>query len=567
MTKQKTSLNKIYTIVTGQKQRAVILFCVTLLVAVCETLSFSLLVPLLGIIVNDGRISGIGKFILPVLNRFPKENGFWIILFLFGILIFFKSVLLIFHSYLKSIFVWCLGELWTNQVMMKYMKSPYTFFIKKKQGTLLHNILKEPATAAKALLQCIQFMTQTILALALFILLLVTNWKITISLLLFGLAVSIPALRKTKNFSSQAGKLRISLSQKLSVLANENISGFSIVKAFSLENLREEMFRSINKKTRDIRVKIDLLRAIPTPIGELLAIMALIGYIALLNFYLGVDIRQIIPVLGLFAVVARRLINTCAGLFMQRMSVYYSIPSMMLLHDLLYCDVGTEVLEQGEEFNKLKTDILLDHITFGYNTDHYIFNDMKINIPRGEMTAFVGPSGAGKTTIIGLLLGFLKPIKGDICINDKSLSNYSLSSWRSRIGYVSQDTFLFNVSIKENIRMGKPKALDEEIIEAAKKSAIHDFIMTLPKDYDTEVGDRGARLSGGQRQRIAIARAILRNPDIYIFDEATSALDNESEKLIQKSIESLSKEKTVVVIAHRLSTIENADNTYDLKKM
>jgi len=166
-----------------------------------------------------------------------------------------------------------------------------------------------------------------------------------------------------------------------------------------------------------------------------------------------------------------------------------------------------------------------------------------------------------------LLMGFLKPTHGEILVDNRPLQEYSLKSWRSRLGYVSQDIVIFNTSIKENIRMGKVDANDEEIERAVKKAAIHDFIVSLPKGYNTRVGDRGMKLSGGQKQRIAIARAILRDPDIYIFDEATSSLDNESEKRIQKSIEELSKEKTVFVIAHRLSTIENADVVYDLGQM
>jgi ABC-type multidrug transport system fused ATPase/permease subunit len=185
-------------------------------------------------------------------------------------------------------------------------------------------------------------------------------------------------------------------------------------------------------------------------------------------------------------------------------------------------------------------------------------------IPKGKMTAVIGPSGIGKTTIADLVIGLLEPTTGEIVVNGRSLQEYNLRSWRNRLGYVSQDTVIFNTSVKENIRIGKIDAGDEEIENAAKGAAIFDFVMSLPRGFQTEVGDRGVKLSGGQRQRIAIARAILRDPDLYIFDEATSALDHESERLIQKSIEEVGQDKTVLVIAHRLSTIENADVVYDV---
>lgn len=201
-----------------------------------------------------------------------------------------------------------------------------------------------------------------------------------------------------------------------------------------------------------------------------------------------------------------------------------------------------------------------EHVTFTYDeTEEAVLQDINIHIDAGKSIALVGPSGGGKSTICSLLPRFYDVKSGSIKIDGQDVRELTLESLRKAIGIVQQDVYLFTGSIKENIAYGKPGASDEEIIEAAKKANIHDFIMGLPDGYDTFVGERGTRLSGGQKQRISIARVFLKDPRILILDEATSALDNESERHIQKSLEELAKNRTTITIAHRLSTIRNAD--------
>ena len=200
-----------------------------------------------------------------------------------------------------------------------------------------------------------------------------------------------------------------------------------------------------------------------------------------------------------------------------------------------------------------------EDVCFSYNNDETVLDHVDIHIDAGKAIALVGPSGGGKTTICSLLPRFYDVTNGAIKIDGKDIRTLSLHSLRKAIGIVQQDVYLFTGTVKENIAYGKPHASDEEIIEAAKKANIHDFIMGLPDGYDTYVGERGTRLSGGQKQRISIARVFLKDPKILILDEATSALDNESERHIQKSLEELAKNRTSITIAHRLSTIRNAD--------
>lgn len=214
----------------------------------------------------------------------------------------------------------------------------------------------------------------------------------------------------------------------------------------------------------------------------------------------------------------------------------------------------------AKPLKNVKGNVCYEDVSFHYSDDDTpVLSHVSFDIPAGKSIALVGPSGSGKTTICSLLPRFYDVTEGRVTIDGNDVRKLTLESLRSQIGLVSQDVYLFGGSIKDNIAYGKPDATMDEIVDAAKKANIHDFIMELPDKYDTFVGERGTRLSGGQKQRISIARVFLKNPPVLILDEATSALDNESERFIQKSLEELAKDRTTITIAHRLSTIRNAD--------
>ena len=228
--------------------------------------------------------------------------------------------------------------------------------------------------------------------------------------------------------------------------------------------------------------------------------------------------------------------------------------------DVMETEPEIEDAPDAQPLENVKGRVCYEDVSFHYSDDDTpVLSHVSIEIPAGKSIALVGPSGSGKTTICSLLPRFYDVTGGKITIDGKDVRTLTLKSLRSQIGMVQQDVYLFAGTIRDNIAYGKPGASMAEIIEAAKRANIHDFIQELPDGYDTYVGERGARLSGGQKQRISIARVFLKNPPILILDEATSALDNESERWIQQSLEELSKDRTTITIAHRLSTIRGAD--------
>jgi ATP-binding cassette subfamily B protein len=254
-----------------------------------------------------------------------------------------------------------------------------------------------------------------------------------------------------------------------------------------------------------------------------------------------------------------RLIPATNGIGNQVMTLASCLPSVNIVYEMIH--QPTKIIPEGSKVLKIFSGaISFENVWFKYDgSSEYLLRDINFSIDKNKVTAIVGSSGNGKTTLLNLLLRLQNWNKGEITLDSTNISEFTLSSYLSKIGYVGQETFMFNDTIKENIRFGMQNCSNKMIIESAKLANAHEFIMNTEDGFDTVVGDAGVKLSGGQRQRIAIARAILKKPEILVFDEATSSLDSISEKKVQSTINKVSRYTTIVIVAHRLSTIQNAD--------
>ena len=366
--------------------------------------------------------------------------------------------------------------------------------------------------------------------------------------------------------SVKFGKRRLRLMQEASAQVSDSFAGALQVKLFDLyRSLRERLDRRLSRLAV-IETQFFMLAEIPLQSTELVVIAIVSGVILFLRPGMDGDLAGFVPMAGFFIIAGQRLMSNTNRLITKRMKIASFIPSLLLIDDHLKNTPEREALNQGAELGAIDADIVFQDVSFSHANGTKVFDGLTLPLPKGRVTAIVGPSGSGKSTLANLLLGLLLPTSGDIRVGGVPLSDYSLASLRRHIGYVSQESWMFNGTVHDNIACGRPDSTDEEIMEAARRANAHEFIQALPDGYGTEVGERGAQLSGGQKQRLAIARVILRRPGLFIFDEATSALDHESEKLIQESIDSLAGEATVVIIAHRLTTVQNADAIYALDR-
>ena len=339
----------------------------------------------------------------------------------------------------------------------------------------------------------------------------------------------------------------------------DTLSGIRVVQSFANEDLEREKFKKSNHAF--LLSKNDNYHCMGSFMSSNLFFQGLMYLITLV--YGGYLIAR-----GQMQAADLAMYALYIGIFISPIQILVELVEMMqkgLSGFRRFLDVMETVPEiqdapDAVDLTNVKGRVCYEDVSFHYSDDDTtVLSNVSIEIPAGRSVALVGPSGSGKTTICSLLPRFYDVTAGRITIDDQDIRHLTLKSLRSQIGMVQQDVYLFSGTIRDNIAYGKPDASDEEIIAAAKRANIHDFIMELPQQYETFVGERGARLSGGQKQRISIARVFLKNPPILILDEATSALDNESERKIQKSLEELSKNRTTITIAHRLSTIKGSD--------
>lgn len=557
-------ISKLYTpisIFRIYKYSALVLLLVMLVSAFSESLSLGMMVPFLETILknNDGSEVSL-KYLLPVLNYFPDHYRLMLIGVLIGTLILIKNIFNILKTWISSMFTLRFRELWMGKIMEKYIHAEYLFLLFQKQGVLLNNLIAETARAAKLLQRIIEFFSNMILAVFLYGLLLLVNWRITLAITIVAGGIVFLIRKVTYRYSLNVGNKHLAFSQEINAIAAENISAVRQIKIFSLENESIKKFSGkLNQLFRMI-LKFRVVNDLPNPVAESLVVIGFVFTLFYFQYINKSSLVGIIPTLALFFMVSRRFVPVVSTLYAEWMNILFFLPSLKLVHNLYVSDIGVEALESGKSINELKGDIIFDNVCFAYPNSVPFFNGLSLTIPKGKITAIVGPSGAGKSTIVDLLVGFLKNQKGSILINGSDLKEINLKSWRRLVGYISQDVFLFNASVRENILAGKSDASEEEIIDAAKKANADEFIRRLPQRYDTVLGDRGLTVSGGERQRIAIARVMIRNPEVLIFDEATSALDSETEEFIQKTINALiTEKKTVIIIAHHLTMVKNAD--------
>ncbi|EKU97431.1 ABC-type multidrug transport system, ATPase and permease component [Leptolyngbya sp. PCC 7375] len=344
------------------------------------------------------------------------------------------------------------------------------------------------------------------------------------------------------------------------------INGIRTVHASGTQDFERKRFYAAAQQIHDSQLAVINLSALVRPLIEGLGVTLLVGMVVI-SFSLLIARGQLkaAELLTFLFVLIRTtpLISSLNGI---RVGFLSSQGALHSVNDLLRRDDKPYFQDGHQEFHRLERSIDFVSVDFSYNPGEPILHDITLSIKRGETTALVGASGAGKTTLADLIPRFYDPTRGRILIDGVDLNELKINSFRKRMAIVSQDTFIFNTTVAENLAYGVEDINDTDIIEATKAANALEFIQELPQGFETILGNRGVRLSGGQRQRIAIARALLRNPEILILDEATSALDSVTEKLIQDSLEKLSKGRTVIAIAHRLSTIANADKVVVMEK-
>jgi subfamily B ATP-binding cassette protein MsbA len=439
------------------------------------------------------------------------------------------------------------------------------YFAKTKSGELVNIITTELERLKTAFGGVAFVITRCLVGVVYVSTLLLLSWQLTLlAVILFSLlAVGLSTLNvrvREESFEISAA------SGHFTSTAVEFINGSRTIQAFAAQEFERKRFYQSSSRVAESLIKITRLMSLVKPLSESIATAILVSLI--LMAFNGILIGKSLPVASLltFFFVLFRLVPTLQDVNGTRVVLSGLLGASVNVKELLRTD-NKDYFSSGHlEFSGLKRAINLVSVDFGYEPENLVLHDISLTIERGKMTALVGGSGAGKTTLADLIPRFYDPTRGTILIDGVDLKSYEIKSLRQKLAIVSQDTFIFNANVRDNIAYALEGVEETEILEAARQAYALEFIQQLPEGFDTQLGDRGVRLSGGQRQRLAIARALLRDPEILILDEATSALDSVSERLIQESLEKLSVGRTVIAIAHRLSTIARADQVVVLEQ-
>lgn len=552
------------------KYKIALLLCIMVAGSFLELLGVAVFQPFVNIIMMPDSIQE-NPYLARIYQMFgcSTTESFLTVVAL-GIIVIYvvKNVYLWVEQNLIMKFTYGMQQKLSTRLLTTYLSEPYTFHLNKNIAELQRSMQEDTGLFTQVLMHTLQLVAEVVVCIVLGVYLFTVSNSITV--VIVGLLILCVVLftKITKRFTEQLGKEAQVYKGKLYQWVNQSLGGVKEVKVLN----REEFFVSSYKKYYGLYIKgvriNRLLSITPKYMVEAVCMTGLlIAIIIKLNFGHG-ELENFIPQLATFAVAAFRLLPSVGRINEHVNNILYAVPSV----DLIYGDLkGIEDYQEskGEEEGKewsFEHGITAKHITYAYpNTDTNVLEDANCVIPKGKTVAFIGSSGAGKTTMADIILGLLAPQRGKILVDDIDVFK-NLTMWHHQIGYIPQVIYLSDDTIQNNIAFGiHEDQIDEEAVRTAlKKAQLAEFVDTLPDGLDTIVGDRGVRLSGGQRQRIGIARALYHDPEILVLDEATSALDNETETAVMEAIESLQGSKTMIIIAHRLTTIQNADIIYEV---
>jgi subfamily B ATP-binding cassette protein MsbA len=446
-----------------------------------------------------------------------------------------------------------------NTLYLHYLELPVEYYNEARSGTLLSRITNDVSLVRGAIANGFaQAIRQTLLVIAYLAAVLTANWK----LFLITLLVAPPSLYLIGNIGRRLRRYSTRSQERMGDLTGalqETITGVRVIKGFNLERLMGDRFRRVNQAYTNAMIRMTRTGSLAPPLTEILG--ATVGIVIL---YIGG--RDIVRGTGMdagrflmFLVAIFALMQPIRTLSQVNIQIQEGLAAAARIFNVL--DTKPSLSEKPDAIAMPAEirEIRFDDVSFSYVPGRPVLASVSFVAPAGSMVAVVGPSGAGKTTLVDMIPRFYDPLSGSIRLNGIDLRDLSLSGLRSAIGLVTQETILFDDTVEANIALGRPGAGRDEIESAARAANADGFIREMPEGYGTQIGDRGVKLSGGQRQRLAIARAILKNPPILIFDEATSSLDSESEALVQEALDRLVRNRTTFVIAHRLSTVRRAD--------
>jgi len=447
-----------------------------------------------------------------------------------------------------------------DSLYLKIVDLPISFFSEKRKGDLLARMTADVKEVEGSIINSLEGLVREPITIVIFLVsMLIVSVKLTLFVFLFLPIAGFIISAVGKRLKSQSLAAQKENGIFLSFL-EETLGGLKVIKGFNAESKLTQKFTESTNRFKNIMTTVLHRKGLASPFSEFLGVAVVItvlwyGGSLVFSNNSALEPQEFMGYIGMFY----SIINPVKAITTVNYSIKKGNAAGERIFEILETENTIQEPENPTEITSVEKDIQFKNVSFKYE-DENILEDFNLKVNKGHTVALVGQSGSGKSTVANLITRFYDVNSGSIEIDDINIKQIDKKSLRGLMGLVTQDSILFNDSVRNNIALGKENATDEEIIEAAKIANAHDFIISLPNGYETNIGDSGNKLSGGQKQRLSIARAVLKNPPIMILDEATSALDTESERLVQDALEKMMRNRTSIVIAHRLSTIQNADS-------
>jgi len=539
----------------------------TRLLEVLRPYRAQLLVAMVGMVIMGGLSALQAYMVKPLLDEiFIKHNERMLKLLPLGLLLVFlgKGSFYFMYSYLLEKTGQSVIRDLRNRVYAHLNELSLSFFHKTPTGELVSRIINDismlQGSISNALVRLLKDFFSVIGLLGVIFYM---DWRLALVSLIFIPMATVPIVVFGRKFRKISTNYQIVLGEATSQL-HETIAGVRIVKAFCTEEFEKKRFAGKLQKIMDILMSETKYNCLSHPLNEFLGGIV----IAMIIWFGGVQVLQGHSTPGAFMsflAALMMLYEPIKGVSKVNATIQQGFAAAARIFFLL--DIPPDIREVPDaiEMPLFSRSIVMSDVNFKYEKEQLVLKNINLRVNRGEVLAVVGPSGSGKTTLANLIPRFYEINEGTIKIDDVDIQRFTVSSLRGQLALVTQQTILFNDTVRNNIAYGRNDCPEEKVIEAARSAFALDFILELPQGFDTVIGEAGARLSGGQQQRISIARALLKDAPILILDEATSALDTESEREVQKALENLMRNRTTIVIAHRLSTIQNADRIIVLK--
>ncbi len=557
-----------------QKKQMVGIIFMMLIGGVLESLGITMIVPVMTIVIDPDAIAASSALSsLYALFGCSSTTQFAAIIMIAMVLVFVvKNIFLYFMNVVQLRFVYTNQFATSRRMMINFMQRPYEYYLNADTSVIQRNITSDVNNMYGLILSCLQLISEIIVFGCLVIVLLTQDARMTLSIAVLLVVVLLVIKYVIKPVMVRAGQDNQDYYSGLFKWIEESVTGIKEIKIANKENYFINGYADCGAGYVNAVQKYNLYNSTPRLLIETISIGGMIGYM-LVVMLSGESLKDMLPQLSVLAAAAVRLLPSANRINNYLTSISYFEPFFMNVSDNLQQEINdgnisyrAEDYENTREVDKLpvhKT-IELKNITYHYpNSEAYVLKNADMTIPVGKAIGIVGTSGAGKTTIVDIMLGLLKIETGEILADGVEIREH-YPEWLKNIGYIPQTIFMLDSTIRKNVAFGIPdnEISDDKVWNALKEAQLDEYVRSLPDGLDTTIGERGIRLSGGQRQRIGIARALFEDPEVLVLDEATSALDNETEAAIMDSINRLHGRKTLIIIAHRLQTIEKCDMVY-----